>query len=112
MDTRYRETGGLCWGESFWNAVNATWPFATLTATHGGLHISMRFIGLWNEEFDFAKSEVLGITKKKGLFPFISTGIVLAHQKAGYPRFILFWTFEYQRLKTELTRLGFEVADQ
>ena len=112
MHPEYRETGGLRWGESFWNAANATWPFATLTATPVGIHISMRCVGLWSEEFDFAKSELRGITKKKGIMPFISTGIVLAHQKPGYPRFILFWTFGYQRLRTELTRLGFVLEDK
>lgn len=98
------------WGETFWQAVNATWPFATLTASTDAIHVSLRFIGLMKEDFDFQKAEITGIRKRKGVLPF-STGIVIEHQKPDTPRFILFWTFGYTRLKSELTRLGFTVLD-
>ena len=110
MNTEYKETGGLRWGESFWNAAYATWPFAKLSATSDGLQIFVHAIGLMEEDFNFAKSEVDVIMRKKGILPF-STGIVIGHHKANYPRFILFWTFRYQQLKTELARLGFTVND-
>jgi hypothetical protein len=62
------------------------------------------------EDFVFGKSDVKAIRRKKGILPF-STGIVIEHQKSDYPRFILFWTFGYAKLKRELTRLGFTVTD-
>jgi hypothetical protein len=55
MNADYQETGGLRWGGSFWLAMNATWPFATLTASPDGLHIALRFIGLMKKDFDFRK---------------------------------------------------------
>ncbi len=100
-----KETGGLRWGESFWMAANATWPFATLNASPEALCIS----GIVN--LDFRKADIKAIRRKKGMLPF-STGIVIEHQKLGFPEFILFWTFRYKRLKTELTRLGFIVTDK
>ena len=111
MKKEYQQTGGLRWGESFWSAANATWPFAKLTATSGEIRLSMRFIGLMKDDFAFAKSEIDGMRRKKGILPF-STGIIIEHHKASYPRFILFWTFGYQQLKTELTELDFEVTDK
>ena len=110
MNADYQETGGLRWGDSFWCAANVTWPFATLTASPDGLHIAVRFIGLMKNDFDFRKADIVGIRRKKSILPF-STGIVIEHNKSNYPQFVLFWTFSYQRLKTELTRLGFAVAE-
>ena len=112
-DIIHTERGGIRFGyqDDWFFQLNLTWPFVKLTATPSGIRISMRLLGLRRKEFTFAKSELQSIRRKCGILPF-STGIVLAHQNPDYPRFILFWTFNYQKLKTELTQLGFTVEDQ
>jgi hypothetical protein len=110
MNAVYKETGGLRWGDSDWWSAHASWPFATLTASPDGLHIAVNCMGLWKNDFDFRKADIVEIRRRKSILPF-STGIVIEHNKSDYPQFVLFWTFNYQRLKTELTRLGFAVLE-
>ena len=108
MDTPYVEVGGLRWGRSFWFAANSSWPLARLEVSRDGIEI--RVIGLLGREtLSLRREEILAIAQKVGLF---STGVVIAHQKASLPPFILFWTRNYGRLKDALQRLGYAVADE
>ncbi len=108
MDEQYTETGGLRWGRSFWGGTNATWPFATLHAGHDEITIVLNVLGVMKETFRFSPDDLTAIRRQRGIFPF-NTGVVFEHSVTSYPPFILFWTFQYHRLKTELNRLGFEV---
>ena len=54
--TEYVETGGLRWGESYWRAANATWPFAKVRISQGRVQLRMKGWG-WDLTFDLEKSE-------------------------------------------------------
>jgi hypothetical protein len=98
-------------GHSFWFASNATWPFAFLEASPDSISITLSFFGVFKKKFEFAKSEIRSVKRKKGILPF-NTGIIVEHQKQEYPPFILFWTFVYPKLAAELSRLGFTITDK
>ena len=108
MIEEYTVTGGLRWGESYWSAGNVTWPFVTLRVNSERLWIRVRVWKLWQKVFEFTRSEIKGIRKHRG---FISVGVVIEHNKGEYPPFILFWTFDYPKLKVELNRLGYQVLE-
>lgn len=110
MAAKYQEVGGLRWGISFWRAANATWPFASLQASSEMISVTLSVFGLYKRQFEFSKAEIIGVRKKRGIFPF-NTGIIFTHRKPEYPPFILFWSFSYQRLSNGLARLGFLVAE-
>jgi hypothetical protein len=109
VNDTYTETGGLRWGESFWGATNATWPFATLHASKDGLRIDLSVLRLWRRRFELTLSDIQALRKKRWLF---SAGLLVEHSRSDYPQFILFWTFRYSTLKTRLNQLGYTVFDQ
>src|ERR1051325_5384413 len=100
--TEYVETGGLRWGESYWRAANATWPFAKVRISQGPVQLRMKGWG-WDLTFDLEKSELLAVRRRRGLF---AVGVQFEHQKPDYPPFLLFWTFRPKTIFRELRRLG------
>jgi hypothetical protein len=109
MMEEYTVTGGLRWGESSWFAGNVTWPFATQGVNSERLWIRVRVWKLWQKFFEFTRLELKDIRKHQG---FISEGVVIEHSNGKYPPFILFWTFNYRELKSELNRLGYRVLER
>jgi hypothetical protein len=107
MGANYQEVGGMRWGNSYSDAMNATWPFATLRATSESLSVTISALGLLKRQFDFTKAEIKGVRKFQGFVPFLSTGIVIEHAKPEYPPFLIFWTINFRRLATELQHRGF-----
>ena len=41
----------------------------------------------------------------------MSTGLRIEHDVARYPRFFVYWTFDFAALARELEALGYEVHD-
>jgi hypothetical protein len=104
----YVETGGLRWGQTSWMAANATWPFANMWVSSDRLRLTVDVWGIWKKSFEFERVEVSQIRGKPGLF---SVGVIVEHEKAGYPPFILFWTFRYKTLCAELRSRGYRVTE-
>ncbi len=102
----YEETGGLRWGRSFMWAMNASWPFAKLRASHDRICIEMSFLGLMRKQFDFTRSDIRKLRRRSGV---MSVGLLVEHSRAEYPQFILFWSLRFPTLKARLERLGYEV---
>ena len=104
----YFERGGLRWGHSFWLGANATWPFATLSVTPD--HAEVR-VGIWplQRRFVFDPGEVLSFRRRKGFF---SVGVQIEHRQPEYPRFILFWTFHFHRLRDTVRAMGYKVESE
>lgn len=96
----YSETGGIRFG-----IVNATFPFGTLRAYPDALHLVIELI-FWRREFHLRPEEITSIDKARGLF---SSGIFIKHSNPNVPNPIIFWTFNFQTLKKNLTRLGYEI---
>ena len=110
MSQDHTEIGGLRWGASYWKGTNASWPFARLRVTPETISVSIDMVGFGSENFVFTRAELTRIKKKKGILPF-STGIIFEHTNSSYPPFILFWTLRYARLRAELLRFGFSIAE-
>jgi len=64
--------------------VNATWPFAQLSA-------DARQLRLWSfGTYEFAPEQVVSI-EPYGLIPFFASGLRINHNRADYPEKIVFW---------------------
>lgn len=68
--------------------VNASWPFATLTATRDRLDLNASVIG----RYSFSPEQVVTIEKYTTI-PILGWGIKIRHNVASYPKHIVFWCF-------------------
>jgi hypothetical protein len=103
MPEEFNQRGGGRIGHSFWRASNATWPFASLKVTPQTLTLKVLM-----KQYTFEKENIHQLKRYQGIF---STGLQIVHIRKGYPPFIVFWTFNFEVLKSELQRLGFSVED-
>jgi hypothetical protein len=102
MTATFSQTGGIRIGGGL-IAFNATWPFATLYLTESDLQLRFLY-----RDYRFPKASIQKLSRHQGLF---SVGLRIEHRIPSYPRFLVFWTFAFQKLKSELQRLGYEIAD-
>lgn len=82
---------------------SATWPFATLKAEPQSLDFS--FVG---NTITIPKSELVRLSRYNSLF---ATGLRIEHALPGAPSFIVFWPFDFAKLKDNLVKLGYDVLD-
>jgi hypothetical protein len=105
VSASFRQDGGARLG-----MFNATWPFATLSATPDALLLSC-----FGREYVFPKPAIQGLSRHRGLF---SVGLRIQHTVASHPKFVVFWasvfwwTSGFRRLKNELEMLGYTVSDK
>ncbi|WP_340199537.1 hypothetical protein [Ascidiimonas sp. W6] len=66
---------------------NATWPFASLSASGGQLVISSIY-----GTYKFNENEILDLSEYV-LIPLLGQGIKISHTKKEYPSQIIFWYF-------------------
>ena len=105
MPRLYREWGGLWWGKGEIGTINASWPFARLSAFPTQVEIRVLFPLAWRR-FVLKRGEVRLIHKQRGLW---STGVRFEHNSAAAPGFLLFWTFAPDTLLRRLGELGYPV---
>jgi hypothetical protein len=80
---------------------NATWPFARLTADANALRLSVL-----GAPFKFTRESVLELSAMRGFF---SRGLQIKHAESAYPKWIIFWCFNLDKLMAGLRRLGWMV---
>jgi len=98
MNAPLEMTGGARIG---W--VNATWPFAKLSASAQQLSVSGSLIGRYN----FSPDQVAAL-EPYGSIPVFGTGMRIVHTVQSYPEKIIFWCFgSPKRLIERITNLGF-----
>ena len=102
------EYGGLRWGASFWNAANATWPFATWRLAGDCLDVQVHAWPLITDHFVFAKKDVISLRITRGV---ISSGVRIEHSRPEYPPFILFWSFSAERVLSDAGAVGFPISN-
>jgi hypothetical protein len=104
MSTEYSQTGG-----ARLDGFNATWPFATLSATQEALQLSCL-----GRDYAFPRQSIRGLRRHRGIF---SVGLRIEHSVASLPPFVVFWasvffwTSGFRKLKAQLESLGYEVQD-
>jgi hypothetical protein len=88
---------------------NATLPFATLSARADELRLSC-----FGRNYVFPRNKILKLSRHRGIF---SLGMRIEHEEPSIPEFVVFWasaffwTAGFQKLKTGLEGLGYEVQD-
>lgn len=81
--------------------VNASWPFAKLTAYPQSLTLSS--LGTYT----FAPSEVVAL-ERYGSLPILSYGIRIVHNRLDYPSKVIFWCVGRRGpILEEIARIGF-----
>lgn len=75
-----------CTGGARIGWVNATWPFATLTARRDALVLNATLIG----RYSFAPTQVISIERYTSI-PLLGSGIRINHNIPTYPKKIVFW---------------------
>ena len=93
----FSQRGGLRFG-----TMNATWPFASLTANPNSIWISC-----FGFKLQYPKTAISSLRLYRAS---ISTGLLIEHEIEWRPRFIVFWTFNFKQLAENLERLGYRVA--
>ena len=101
MPQDFSQRGGARVGHSYWIASNATWPFASLQATPQTLTLTVLM-----KQYAFERKDIRQLKRCQGV---LSSGLQIAHLRKDYPPFIVFWTFNFEALKSELQELGFSV---
>ncbi|MEZ5323660.1 MAG: hypothetical protein R3F19_01125 [Verrucomicrobiales bacterium] len=105
MDGEYYESGGLRWGSSYWLSANATFPFGKIWIDDEKIVIEVDLL-VKKRRFDFPKEAIQRLAMKRAL---MGKGLVIQHSVEDYPRFVLFWTFSFPRLKSNLEQRGYTV---
>jgi hypothetical protein len=108
MEGPYVETGGLRYGSTFWSSANCTWPFARLEATSSRVTLTTPTLPLLGDTIVLPHESIDSIVKVRGL---LSVGARFVHHEEGPPPYIAFWTFSFERLKSQLQDLGYVVLD-
>jgi hypothetical protein len=96
VNATYKEIGGARVG-----LLNASWPFASLSATPDEIVISV--LGLKDR---FPRSAI-ELSRRQGI---LSVGLRVT-RTVGDKSSITFWTFDFGNLKQRLEAMGYEVAD-
>lgn len=68
--------------------MNATWPFATLTAAPEALRLKVGLLG----EYAFRPDQVVALSTYT-MIPLLGWGIRIEHRVAHYPARVIFWSF-------------------
>jgi hypothetical protein len=97
MSVVLKSTGGARIG---W--MNATWPFARLTASAHQLSLSGLLIGT----YAFSSTEVADL-KPYGSLPLFGRGVQIIHTRDDYPAKMIFWCLAPERLIRNIQALGF-----
>jgi len=86
MESSYKSwIGGAQIGGIF--GLNATWPFAKLTASEESIIVDIKFM----RTYILDSTKVVSI-EPCGIIPFFATGIRIKHNVPVYPKKIIFWT--------------------
>jgi hypothetical protein len=98
MNAQLKVTGGARIG---W--VNATWPFARLTASAEQLSVSGKLIG----SYTFSPDQVAALEPYRSI-PIVGSGVRIIHTVQSYPEKMIFWCFgSPEGLIRQIADLGF-----
>jgi len=81
--------------------VNASWPFATLKITDTRLAISTL------SSYEFSPEQVVSV-ERYGSIPVLSSGIRINHNRADYPKKVVFWCVgNREKVFAQIKKSGF-----
>ena len=103
MPEEFNQRGGARIGRSYWISSNATWPFASLIATSQVITLKVLI-----KQYVFKNENIQQLKRCQGI---LFAGLQIVHTRKDYPPFIVFWTSNFELLKSEFQKLGFSVED-
>jgi len=84
------------------DTVNLTWPFAKIIVDRQGI-----ILKAFNKPYYLEKKKITALREYKGI---ISKGLLIEHTYTVAPHHMVFWSFNLQRLKEKIERLGYAVG--
>ena len=106
MTSPFVQVGGVRVGASYWDAWNASLPFARITVSEDAIDISVSLFFSSSRRYTFAAATVRCLSVYSGLF---SRGLRIEHTVADCPPFVIFWTFGLRALAVALEQRGFHI---
>ena len=103
MKKNISRIGGAQIGYGNSTAYGASWPFAYLKVTEDNILLMF----LWNKYY-FDKKNITYLKKYKGC---ILSGLQIVHDVKGCPTFIVFRTFNFDELKSQLEEWGYNFQE-
>lgn len=104
MTHTFSQRGGVKIGSEYATSSNYTWPFAHLTASENGIALNVI-----RKKYYFQKDNISAIRQYDN---FWVKGVQLLHSIDGYPQFIVFRSFNRNKLISELRKLGYHIIDR
>jgi hypothetical protein len=80
---------------------NATWPFARITVSPEMIELKC-----FSKKYQFLKDQIIDLREYNGI---ISKGLLIEHKLKSYTHHMVFWTFNFQKLKVGLEGFGYVV---
>jgi hypothetical protein len=106
--------GGAFAGRSYWSSSFATWPFVRLTISSTCLTLAIPGLLPFRFEFEIPKEAIQKLVLTEGNFLFLPgvpiAGLRINHSLSGVPSYLVFSTFDPERLKSVLKAAGFELS--
>ena len=81
---------------------NPTWPFAKLFVSREKVKLKV-----FSKEYQFDKSQIIGLREYNGI---LFKGMIIEHNKREYPHHVVFWTFNFKKLKKNVEIVGYFVG--
>jgi hypothetical protein len=94
--------GGLRYGSSYPDAIDAPWPLAKLGVTDDVIEAAVPW-----RTFRFPRKNVTRLIKYTG---YLCVGLQIEHTVLEEPNLIIFWSFNFPDLKERLKEKGLIVS--
>jgi hypothetical protein len=103
MTKAFSQMGGATYGDNPLLAFHASWPFATLIIDDTAL-----ILACMGKQWVFPKNSSLRLSKRTQM---LSVGLRIEHANENYEYFIVFWGFQFTRIRRELELRGYSVHE-
>ena len=99
----FKLTGGARVGQTYWKAIRASWPFASLQADDKEIVVSVLF-----SRHRFLRQEITRLSPYREPF---GTSLHIEHSVASDSPFVLFRPPNFAALSAELQKLGYAIVE-
>lgn len=106
VSMRFMQTGGGRAGGSFWSSVNWTWPFVSIGVDESAIGMLLDKRAYIIPRENVRRIRLVGADVGPPGFH----GIVIEHDAASVPPYVLFWSFDRPSLIAALAGNGYVVG--
>jgi hypothetical protein len=102
--TLIKQTGGSRVGQSYWKAVRASWPLASLRVEENEIVLSV----LFSRDRHYPKEQITRLSRYKEP---LGTSLRIEHTVPSAAPYVLFRTSNYGVLAAALKQAGYPIVD-